>query len=156
MAHFAKLDENNIVTQVITFSNKEVNENGGDLSVQAENFVSARHGGTWKQTSYNNSFRGIYAGIGFTYDSTKDKFISPRPADSWTLDSNDIWQPPVAYPTDSQCEYTYNSESYRYIFARWNEETQKWRSVHGDDTIYQWDGTSWSQITPIITKDEEF
>jgi hypothetical protein len=54
MAHFAKLDENNIVETVITFSNQEVEENGGDQSVEAENFVAARHPGTWKQTSYNS------------------------------------------------------------------------------------------------------
>ena len=71
MAHFAKLDENNIVTEVITFSNQEVTDNGGDLSVEAENFVSARHPGTWKQTSYNHTFRKKY----------------------------DDWQAPVAKPT---------------------------------------------------------
>ena len=86
MAHFAKLDENNVVETVITFSNDEVSANGGDLSVEAENFVAARHPGTWKQTSYNNSFRKQYAGIGYSYDASKDKFISPQPYSSWTLD----------------------------------------------------------------------
>ena len=76
MAHFAKLDENNIVTDVITFSNQEVIDNGGDLSVEAENFVAARHPGTWKQTSYNHTFRKKYAGIGDTYDPVKDKCIT--------------------------------------------------------------------------------
>ena len=69
MAHFAELDENNIVLRVITFSNDEVNANGGELSVEAENFVAQRHGGTWKQTSYNDNFRKQYAGIGWTLRS---------------------------------------------------------------------------------------
>jgi hypothetical protein len=145
MAHFAKLDENNIVETVITFSNKEVEENGGDQSVEAENFVAARHPGTWKQTSYNSNFRQRYAGIGYSYDAAKDVFIAPQNFPSWTLDSNNLWQPPIAHPTNEQCEYTYNGEPYKYISLQWNEEDQKWLSIHGDDSTYQWDGTSWSQ-----------
>lgn len=115
MAHFAELDNNNIVLRVITFSNDEVNANGGDLSVNAENFVSARHGGSWKQTSYNNNFRKQYAGIGFKYDNIKDKFIRPKPYSSWSLDNNDDWKAPV--------EYSNNTNNYITI---WNEEELKW------------------------------
>ena len=152
MAHFAKLDENNIVTQVITFSNKEVSENGGDLSVQAENFVSARHGGTWKQTSYNSNFRKQYIGIGGTYDPVKDIFIKSQPHPSWTLDINSDWQPPVSYPTI--INYDYNDEPYKYL-PTWDEETyQTWVAPYGDDTMYKWNGSSWEQILPIITHQE--
>jgi len=146
MAHFAKLDENNIVTQVITFSNDEVNANGGDLSIEAENFVAARHPGTWKQTSYNNNFRKQYCGIGFTYDSVKNKFIASNSYASWSLDENDDWKAPVEKPTEEQCNYTYNNEPFKYIWAKWDEDLQKWTSLHGDDSVYQWDGTSWSPI----------
>tara|TARA_R110000772_G_scaffold44378_2_gene102155 strand:+ start:127 stop:600 length:474 start_codon:yes stop_codon:yes gene_type:complete len=152
MAHFAKLDENNIVTQVITFSNKEVNENGGDLSIGVENFVSAKHGGKWKQTSYNSSFRKKYTGIGDTYDSDKDIFISPQPFPSWTLDTNSNWKSPIDYPTI--IEYDYNGEPYKYL-PNWNETThQTWVAPHGDDTMYKWNGSSWEQITPVITHQE--
>jgi len=154
MAHFAKLDKDNIVETVITFSNEEVDKNGGDLSVEAENFVAARHPGTWKQTSYNNNFRCRFAGKGFFYDSTNDIFRTQQPFPSWTLSSDNTyeWLPPLEQPTEEQCSYTYNGEPYKYVFAKWDETTQKWRSLHGDDTFYEWDGTAWSQITPIITE----
>ena len=150
MAHFAELDNNNIVIRVITFSNKEVDANGGDQSVGAENFVSARHGGTWKQTSYNNNFRKHYAGIGYDYDAGKDKFIAIQPYPSWSLDENDDWQSPGGYPTVT--EYDYNGQPYQYL-PEWDESKTKWVAPHGDDTMYQWDAdtSSWTQITPVIT-----
>ena len=154
MAHFAKLDENNVVTQVITFSNEEVNANGGELSTEAENFVSARHGGTWKQTSYNGNFRGRFAGIDFTYDVSKDEFICFQPFPSWTLDENNDWQPPVSYPTKEQCQYTIDGSDHCYVDPKWEEDRQKWSSLHASDTVYDWNGTTWSQVTPIITKEE--
>ena len=152
MAHFAELDNNNVVIRVITFSNKEVNENGGDLSVQAENFVAARHGGRWKQTSYNGNFRKQYTGIGDTYDPVKDIFIKEQPFPSWTLDVNSDWKSPVFYPTI--INYDYNGEPYKYL-PNWDETThQTWVAPHGDDTMYKWNGSSWEQILPIITHQE--
>jgi len=139
MAHFAKLDENNVVTNVITFSNDEVNANGGELSVQAENFVSARHPGTWKQTSYNNNFRKQYAGIDYVYDSSKDKFLLPQPYASWSLDGNDDWQAPVAEPNTKV--FDANTNIYAY---KWKESTQEWigilttRYFTWDSNILQW------------------
>ena len=147
MAHFAELDNNNKVLRVITFSNKEVDANGGDQSVGAENFVSARHGGTWKQTSYNNNFRKRYAGMNFTYDPADDVFIPPKSFASWVYNSTEFhYEAPVAMPTEEQCNYTYNNEPFKYIWAKWDEDLQKWTSLHGDDSVYQWDGTSWSPI----------
>ena len=70
-------------------------------------------GGSWKQTSYNNNFRKQYAGIGMIYDSAKDKFLSPQPHASWSLDDNDDWQAPIAYPSitdDGQ------DPEWRYLF----------------------------------------
>jgi hypothetical protein len=65
----------------------------------------------WVQTSYNNNFRKQYAGIGYTFDSTKNKFIAPQPFASWSLDANDDWQAPVAYPT-----VTTYGDNVRYLF----------------------------------------
>jgi len=136
MAHFAKLDENNIVTEVITFSNDELNANGGDLSVEAENFVSARHGGTWKQTSYNGNFRKQYAGIGWNYDIAKDKFISPQPYSSWSLDSNDDWQAPITEPDTKVFDVNTN-----IYFYKWKESTQEWIGILST-RYFTWDSNS--------------
>ena len=104
MAHFAELNSSNEVLRVIVVSNDDVDANGGDLHVDAETFVESivpysTDGVAWKQTSYNNNFRKQYAGIGVTYDASKDKFILPQPFPSWSLDSNDDWQSPVTFPS---------------------------------------------------------
>jgi len=78
-------------------------------------------GGTWKQTSYNGNFRKQYAGIGYTYDSAKDKFITPQPFSSWLLDGNDDWEAPVTHPTIT----TYGDPAQRYNI-QWDEAGQKW------------------------------
>ena len=139
MAHFAELDENNIVLRVITFSNDEVNANGGELSVEAENFVAQRHGGTWKQTSYNDNFRKQYAGIGWTYDASKDIFIRPQPFSSWTLDDNNDWKAPVEEPNTKVIDADNN-----IYFYKWKESSQEWigisttRYFTWDSNILQW------------------
>ena len=140
MAHFSKLDDNNIVTDVITFSNQEVIDNGGDLSVEAENFVSARHPGTWKQTSYNHTFRKKYAGIGDTYDPVKDKFITAQPYASWSLDADDEWQAPISRPNTK-----FFDDSTNVYMEKWKESTQEWigilstRYFTWDSNTLQWD-----------------
>ena len=121
MAHFAELNSSNEVLRVVVISNDDVAANGGDESAQAETFVASivpyRTGGVaWKQTSYNNNFRKQYAGIEYTYDAGKDKFISPKPYASWSLDSNDDWQAPVSYPNDGK----------NYL---WNETSRAWDEV---------------------------
>ena len=87
MAHFAELNSSNEVLRVIVISNDDVDANGGDQHADAETFVASivphSTGGTaWKQTSYNNNFRKQYAGIGHTYDASKNKFILPQPYSS--------------------------------------------------------------------------
>ena len=140
MAHFAKLDDNNIVTDVITFSNQEVIDNGGDLSVEAENFVAARHPGTWNQTSYNHTFRKKYAGIGDTYDPVKDKFITAQPYASWSLDVDDEWQAPISRPNTK-----FFDDSTNVYMEKWKESTQEWigilstRYFTWDSNTLQWD-----------------
>jgi|TARA_E500000318_G_scaffold80925_1_gene76107 hypothetical protein len=136
MAHFAKLDENNIVTDVITFSNQEVIDNGGDLSVEAENFVSARHPGTWKQTSYNHTFRKKYAGIGDTYDPVKDKFITAQPYASWSLDADDEWQAPISRPNTK-----FFDDSTNVYMEKWKESTQEWIGILST-RYFTWDSNT--------------
>lgn len=104
MAHFAELDENNIVLRVIV---------GVDYPYDGEAIYQRETGRVWKRTSYNTHggthqlggtpFRKNYAGIGFTYDQARDAFYPPQPYASWTLDeATCLWQPPVAYPTDGK------------------------------------------------------
>ena len=117
MAHFAELDANNVVLRVIVVDNKDTADaNGVEKEHIGAAFCERLFGGTWKQTSYNASFRKHYAGIGYTYNSVRDAFIPPQPYQSWTLDDDANWQPPVAMPTDGQ----------RYS---WNETTQTWDAV---------------------------
>jgi hypothetical protein len=129
MAHYAFLDENNIVTEVIV--GKDEGEDGIDWEVWYADF----HGQVCKRTSYNTignvhsnggtPYRGNYAGIGFTYSSDIDAFIPLKPYASWALDSNVVWQPPVAMPTDGK-RYSWDEET-----QSWNEETQTLVEVNG-------------------------
>jgi hypothetical protein len=104
MSHFAKLDSNNVVTQVIRAEQDFIN--------------SGRVGDSflWVQTSYSGSFRKQFAGVGSTYDKANDVFVSPQPYPSWSLDGSFDWQPPTVMPSDDK-QYT------------WNEETTKWVEV---------------------------
>jgi len=115
MAHFAKLDSNNIVTDVVVVNNDVLlDENNNESEQKGLQFLTSLTGhSNWVQTSYNNNTRKKYAGISDTYDSTKDKFIAKQPYASWTLDANDDWQPPVSYPTDGNL----------YL---WNEDDEQW------------------------------
>tara|TARA_Y100001963_G_scaffold47120_1_gene66455 strand:- start:413 stop:736 length:324 start_codon:yes stop_codon:yes gene_type:complete len=101
MSHFAKIDKNNIVTEVLVAEQDFINS-----GVVGDSFL-------WIQTSYNNNFRKQFAGIGYKYDKEKDIFIAPQPFPSWTLDSNSDWQAPTAMPDDGKAYY-------------WNEDKKKW------------------------------
>ena len=105
MAHWAEVDENNIVLQVTVGDNNEPDE--------GYQWLIDNLGGIWIKTSYNNNIRKQYAGIGYTYDSVADVFIVPKPYPSWTLNNNHDWQAPVPKPTDDK-EYS------------WNEATTSW------------------------------
>lgn len=95
MAHYAFLDKNNIVTEVIVGIDETELIEGLDTETWYGNF----RGQTCKRTSYNNNIRKQYAGIGFTYDAINDVFIAPQPYPSWTLDDEFTWQPPKPMPT---------------------------------------------------------
>lgn len=112
MAHYAFLDDNNIVTEVITGIDETELIEGLDPETWYGQFRSQR----CVRTSYNGRIRKQYAGIGFSYDPTADVFVSPQPFPSWTLDANHDWQPPVAYPTDGG----------RWT---WDETNQEWIEI---------------------------
>ena len=117
MAHFAKLGTGNIIEQVVVVNNEVITDNDGNEQEQLGiDFLNNLYGkrDVWKQTSYNNSFRKNFAGIGYKYDSTKDAFIPPKPFNSWILNETScLWEAPVAYPDDNNI-YT------------WNETNQTW------------------------------
>ena len=105
MAHFAKIDSNNIVTEVLVAEQDFIN--------------SGQVGGSflWVQTSYNNNFRKNFAGIGYTYDSTRDAFYASQPYPSWTLNETTCqWEAPVTYPDDDK-------------FYDWDEATTNWKEI---------------------------
>ena len=157
MAHFAELNNSNEVLRVIVISNEDVDANGGDESTQAETFVATivpynPTGVAWKQTSYNNNFRKQYAGIGYTYDASKDKFILPQPYPSWSLDSNDDWEAPVPVPTVTEIGSL-------TVGINWDEPNLQWLGITVDTggdpeaepistTNYIWDATNtqWNEV----------
>lgn len=93
MAHWAELDENNIVIRVVVGDNNDPN---GDEGLK---WLEDNLGGTWVKTSYNGSIRVRFAGIGYTYNESLDAFIEPQPFESWTLNEETAaWEPPTAKP----------------------------------------------------------
>ena len=125
MAHFAQINENNIVVQVIVVDIKDTSTaDGVEKESIGEAFCERLFGGTWKKTSYNTQagvhtgggtpLRGNYAGIGYTYDPTHDVFYPASPYPSWTISAPTwTWTAPTPMPTDGK-PYT------------WNEETKDW------------------------------
>jgi hypothetical protein len=120
MAHFAKLDENNIVLEVhVVHNNELLDANGQESEAKGIAFLTTWSGGytNWKQTSYNGNFRKNYAGLGYIYDSNRDAFIAPKPYSSWILNESTCrWEAPVPYPTDGKS----------YV---WDEPTTSWKLV---------------------------
>ena len=126
MAHFAKLNSDNIVVRVSVVNNEKLmGEDGTESEANGISYLEqhgAADGFQWKQTSYNTGggkhtlggtpFRKNYAGIGYTYDSDRDAFISPKPFDNWLFDETTCtWEHPVPRPEGN------------YI---WSEQTQAW------------------------------
>jgi len=108
MAHYAFLDANNVVTEVITGIDETELIEGLDTETWYGNF----RGQTCKRTSYNGNIRKQYARIGFTYDSVNDVFIAPQPYESWSLDDNFDWQPPTPMPTEGRWYWDEDSLSW--------------------------------------------
>ena len=135
MAHFAKLDENNVVTQVIVVDNKDITDphTGQEDEILGIAFCKKLLGGNWRQTSYNNNTRVRYAGIGYSYNAALDAFVPPQPYASWTLDNETAdWVSPLgAAPELTEAEVEAMS------FYRWDEE-----AYQADNT------TGWVLETP--------
>ena len=125
MAHFAQIDENNVVTQVIVVSNDDCSDvNGNEVEEIGVAFCKKLLGAdtNWKQTSYNNNFRVRYAGIGYAYNEELDAFVAPKPFESWILNTETAdWESPVGpAPTLTEAEVEARS------FYRWDEEAGAW------------------------------
>ena len=156
MAHFAELesktdptgftsDTHLVVKRVVVVGNDCV---PSDMHVDGETWCqNFFKGGTWKQTSYNNNFRKQYAGKGYVYNSSKNKFLSPQPFKSWSLDSSDDWKAPITYPS------TTSGSGFFYKIS-WNDtkyqadNTKGWEATKSNDTSetptkYNWNGSAW-------------
>ena len=124
MAHFAELDSNNVVKQVIVVSNPDTSTAQGEEKESIGiAFCERLLGGTWVKTSYNAKIRKNYAGIGYTYDKDRDAFIPPKPYSSWVLDETTCrWNAPVAMPSDA-------GQGEPPKMYTWNENTTSWDLV---------------------------
>jgi hypothetical protein len=116
MAHFAEIDNNNVVLRVVVVDNKDTSDAQG---VEKEHigaaYLERLLGGTWKQTSYNGNIRKNYAGIGYAYHTALDAFVPPKPYPSWVLNSGTAqWEAPVPMPTDGK-------------MYSWDEDSQDWK-----------------------------
>ena len=118
MAHFAKLDENNIVIAVHVVNNEVIMVDGVESEQVGIDFLTSLHGhDLWKQTSYNDTFRKHYAGIGMFYNPDLDAFIEQKPFDSWTLNEETcVWEAPTPKPDYEN-------------FYLWDEESLSWQLV---------------------------
>lgn len=112
MAHYAFLNENNIVTEVIVGRNEdEVVDGISDWEAHYGEFRGQR----CKRTSYNNNIRGVYAGIGYSYNEEEDIFVAPQPFPSWTRNGS-TWEAPTPMPTDG-------------TMYRWVEDDLNWQVI---------------------------
>ena len=122
MAHFAKLDANNVVLEVhVVHNNELLDENGVEQEQRGIDFLINWSNGylAWKQTSYNGTFRKNYAGIGYTYRADLDAFVPPQPFASWVLNEDTcLWDAPTPMPTDGK-------------MYSWDEATTNWVEILG-------------------------
>ena len=127
MAHFAKLDDHNIVTQVIVVANSDTADaTGVEKEYIGQAFCERLFGGRWIQTSYNRNFRKNYAGIGYRYHEDIDAFVAPSPWPSWILDPETAqWQAPVPQPQDA------GTGDPPRIYV-WDEPTVSWQLTPDD------------------------
>jgi hypothetical protein len=134
MAHFAKLGLDSKIIAVIYVNNEVLKDtNGVEKEVNGIEFLTKLYNYPfWKQTSYNTHggvhdnggtpFRKNYAGIGYTYDETRDAFIAPKPFNSWVLNESTCrWESPIPLPIDASIDKGY----------QWNEQIQNWELING-------------------------
>lgn len=116
MAHFAKLNDDNIVTDVVVVNNDVIlKADGTESELKGKQFLNQTLGtGKWVQCSYNGNFRNTMAGIGYTYDSDRDAFIMPKPYPSYILNEDTLlYEAPIPHPSDK-------------VGCQWDEENQEW------------------------------
>lgn len=124
MAHFAQLDDNNIVETIVVIDNNILEDDTeNENEQQGIDYLKGIYGNNtnWKQTSFNNNIRKEYAGIGFTYDEVNDIFIRPKPYESWTLNSDFEWVAEIEDPNTPNAEYI------------WDEENNNWKLINTAD-----------------------
>ena len=124
MAHFAKLDENNVVETIVVVDNDILlDENNNEVEQLGIDFLKQLHGNdtNWSQCSFNNNIRKEYAGVGFTYDEVNDIFIRPKPYESWVLNDNFEWEAPIEDPNTPNAEYI------------WDEDNNNWKLINTAD-----------------------
>jgi len=160
MAHFAELesktdptgftsDTHLVVKRVVVVGNDVV---PSDEHVDGETWcINFFGGGTWKQTSYNNNFRKQYAGIGYVYNTSKNKFLLPQPYASWSLNSSDDWKAPITYPSvidDGEEDPDWIYRIYWDEDAYQANNSKGWKATKSNDeaetpTVYDWNGSAW-------------
>lgn len=130
MAHFARLNENKQVIDVIVVSNDVMLVDGVESEAAGLAFCASLSDHQYVQTSYNSTFRTRYAMIGGTYDESRDEFVDAQPFPSWSLDSMNVWQPPVPKPSD---------------LYEWNESDQTWVLMPQPETAFPQADGQWVQ-----------
>jgi len=122
MAHFAQIDSDNIVTQVIVVSNEDAPNEAAGIAFCQELLGADTN---WVQTSYNNNIRFRYAGVGYKYDSANDVFYLQQPYPSWVLNTSTwVWDAPVALPDDAGYDDADNPTE--YVSYDWDESSTSW------------------------------
>jgi len=153
MAHFCKLDKDNIVITTVVIANDVPTSNGplglpgdsggNDMHIDGEAYCRKlfKDSAVWKQTSYNNNFRKQYASAGYTYDENADLFISPKPFESWILDNNFDWNPPIARP--DVLEHPVNGNP---MYPYWDDPNQQWLGSNAEevDGVITWYDYTWN------------
>jgi len=155
MAHFAEIDDNGTVLRVVVVGNDIPVSGGGtlgdnDMHIDGEKWcISFFKGGTWKQTSYNNNFRKQYAGKGYVYDSSKDKFLLPQPYASWALDANDDWKAPVTYPSVTSYGTPDEDGMVDTYLITWDEPNLRWTATDYSDPVnnFNWDASALAWVS---------
>ena len=148
MAHFAELNDSNVVLRVIVISNEDVDANGGDYHADAEAFVKSKFGGhLWKQCSYNANARKQFAAVGDTYDSSKNKFIKPKPFNSWSLNDDDDWVSPVGARPGTSAGKLADDTDITVEDKRWDEDNQKYLATYAT-VEFEWNPSTekWDRV----------
>jgi len=160
MAHFAKLDENNVVVEVRAVGNDIPTSNGplgeNDMHPDGETYCSQTFGGIWKQTSYHNNFRKKFAGIGNIYNQDLDIFTCPQPNPDFTLNASGDWVGPVPFPNNLEFDTTGPIDDndpptigpIKMIIINivWNVDNQRFEGVDNNGNPHYWDASTktWS------------